>query len=334
MEPTVNIPLTAPEISNLWAAYQGDTLSRCVLSHFAATAEDPEIKELLLYAIELSNGHVARLLDFFNRDGLPVPAAFSDEDLNAEAPRLYSDSFYLGYLMNFGKQGMVIYAYSIPVSSRRDIREYLTECLVSATELLNRSIDLLESKGIYVRPPRIPIPEAPEFVHKESYFHALFGDKRPVSGPEIAHLHANIVTNLLGTALIQGFAQVAGSQDVRDWFLRGRDIASKHVEVFSSLLRDDHLPAPNIWDDAVTTSTTAPFSEKLMMTHIGGLIATGAVNYGVAAPNSPRRDIMAVYGRLLAEIGKYGEDGVEIMLKHHWMEKVPGAVDRDKIAAK
>ena len=71
-----------------------------------------------------------------------------------------------------------------------------------------------------------------------------------------------------------------------------------------------------------------------MMSHIGGLIATGAVNYGVAAPNSPRRDIMATYARLLAEIGKYGEDGVEIMLKQHWMEKVPGAVDRDAIAAK
>lgn len=231
MEPSVKIPLTAPEISNLWAAYQGDTLARCVLTHFAATAEDPAIKELLQYALGLCNMHIARLRDFFNSDGIPVPAAFSDEDLNAQAPRLYSDSFYLGYLMNFGKQGMVIYAYSIPVSSRRDV-------------------------------------------------------------------------------------------------------AGKHVEVFSSLLRDDHLPAPNIWDDAVTTSTTAPFSEKLMMVHIGGLIATGAVNYGVAAPNSPRRDIMDTYGRLLAEIGKYGEDGVEIMLKHHWMEKVPGAVDRDAIAAK
>ncbi len=147
----VKTPLTAPEIANLWAAYQGDTLSRCVLTHFAATAEDQDIKELLLYGLDLSNQHIARLRDFFTGEAIPVPSAFSDEDLNAEAPRLYSDSFYLGYLMNVGKQSMVIYAYSIPVTSRRDIREYLTECLASSTELLNRSIDLLES--IQPHPP-------------------------------------------------------------------------------------------------------------------------------------------------------------------------------------
>ncbi|RIX59271.1 DUF3231 family protein [Paenibacillus nanensis] len=64
---------------------------------------------------------------------------FSDEDLNIEAPRLYSDSFYLGYIMNFGKQGMAIYSFAIAVTSRKDIREYFTECLASSTELLNRS---------------------------------------------------------------------------------------------------------------------------------------------------------------------------------------------------
>ncbi len=123
MDTTVKIPLTAPEIANLWAAYQGDTPSRCVLTHFAATAEDQETKELLLYALDLSNKHIARLRDFFTDEGIPVPSAFSDEDLNAEASRLYSDSFYLGYLMNFGKQGMVIYAYSIPVTSNSEANE-------------------------------------------------------------------------------------------------------------------------------------------------------------------------------------------------------------------
>lgn len=333
MKTDTTIPLTAPEIANLWSGYHGDTLARCVFTHFAKTAEDAEIKELLLYALELSNKHIKRLQAFFDSEGIPVPIAFSDEDLNIEAPRLYSDSFYLGYVMNFGKQGMAIYAYALPVTSRKDIREYFTECLVSATEILNRSIDLLESKGIYVRPPHIPVQNTQEFVHKESYFYALFGDRRPVNGPEIAHLYANIVTNLLGKALIQGFAQAAPSQDIRDWFLRGRDISGKHIEVFSSILRDDNLPAPNIWDDGVTTSTIAPFSEKLMMYHIGGLNVFGATNYGVALPSSTRRDLAVMYGRLLAEIGKYGEDGIELMLKHHWLEKVPGAVDRDKITA-
>ncbi|CAI6035160.1 DUF3231 family protein [Cohnella sp. JJ-181] len=333
MEPIRNIPLTAPEIANLWSAYQGDTMATCVLSHFADTVEDTQIKDLVLYCLEISERHVQWLSEFFQAEEIPVPIAFTNEDVTRGAPRLYSDEICIGYIMNFGKQGMMIYSMAIPVSSRKDVRDYLTGCMESSAEITNRAIDLMESKGIYIRAPKIPIPDSPEFVHKESYFFAVFGDKRPVNGPEIAHLYANVMTNLLGKALIQGFAQVSRTEDVRDWMLRGRDIASKHVDVFSSILRDDNLPAPNYWDDGVTTSTVAPFSEKLMMFHIAGLNVASAANYGVAAPNSPRRDLVATYVRLLGEIGKYAEDGAEIMLKHHRMEKVPGAVDRDAIVA-
>lgn len=329
---TASIPLTAPEMANLWSGFQGDTLARCVFTHFVATAEDKEIKELLSYALELCNKHITRLQGFFEKEGFPVPVGFSDEDVNTQAPRLYSDSFYLGYLMNFGKQGVALYAYALPITSRLDIREYVSECLASATELLNRSITLMETKGLYIRPPQIPVPEVQEFVHKESYFFTLFGDQRPVNGSEIGHLYANLLTNLNGKALVQGFAQVSPTPEIRDWFLRGRDIANKHIEVFSSLLRDDNLPAPNLWDDAVTTSTTAPFSERLMMYHIGGVNAIGVMNYGAAVSYSPRSDIMAAYGRLIAEIGKYSKDGLDIMLQRHWLEKVPGAVDRDALA--
>ncbi|AFC29673.1 hypothetical protein PM3016_2797 [Paenibacillus mucilaginosus 3016] len=331
METAHNIPLTAPEISNLWSGYQGDTLSRCVLTHFAAHVEDTEVRELIAYALELCDKHITRLLGYFETEKIPVPQGFGDEDVDPKAPRLFSDIFYLGYLLNMGKQGMALYAYSVPVSSRQDIREYLSECLASSSALYNRTLDLMLAKGVYVRPPRIPVPEAREYVHKESYFYALFEDKRPVNGPEIAHLYANIVTNLMGKALTLGFAQTAVSKDIRAYLLRGHEISGKHVEVFSSLLRDDGLPAPNYWDDGVTASTTPPYSDRLMMYHIGALSATGAVNYGVAAPNSTRRDITSVYVRLIGEIAKYGEDGAELMLKHQWMEKIPGAVERGSL---
>jgi hypothetical protein len=36
----------------------------------------------------------------------------------------------------------------------------------------------------------------------------------------------------------------------------------------------------------------------------------------------------ADYSRMLREIGTYGDDGLELMIKNGWLEKLPGAVDR------
>lgn len=82
---------------------------------------------------------------------------------------------------------------------------------------------------------------------------------------ELVHLVANISTNAMGRVILLGFAQVAKSQDVRELFVRGQNISQKHIEVLSMFLKNDDLSAPATWDSEVTDSTTAPFSDKLMM---------------------------------------------------------------------
>ncbi|MGG7619134.1 DUF3231 family protein [Bacillus coreaensis] len=170
-----------------------------------------------------------------------------------------------------------------------------------------------------------------EFVEKQSFLAGWFGEQRPLTGLEVTHLYANIQTNKLGEAFCLGLAQVAKQEEIRDYMIRGVEICKKHITLFSEYLHSNFLPAPMTWDQEVTGSTDLPFSEKLIMFHVGLLSAAGMGNYGVAMSLSPRRDIAAMYARLIPEVGKFAEDGTNINIKHRWMEKPPHAIDRDEL---
>ena len=132
--------------------------------------------------------------------------------------------------------------------------------------------------------------------------------------------------------MLLGFAQVAKSQEVREFFVRGQNITQKHFEVLSSLLKADDLSAPATWDSEAMDSTIAPFSDKLMIQHITALIAVGMANYGSALGASTRVDVAADYARLMAETAQFGEDGAQMMIKHGWLEQPPQAADRKELA--
>jgi hypothetical protein len=124
---------------------------------------------------------------------------------------------------------------------------------------------------------------------------------------------------------------VAHSQQVRDYMLRGKEIAQKHVEVFGSILREDEIPSPMTWDSAVTLSKEAPFSDKLIMFHVTALIGGGIGYYAAAIGTSMRRDLATHLVRLTAEIGQYAEDGANLMIQNSWLEQPPTAPDRNAI---
>jgi hypothetical protein len=116
--------------------------------------------------------------------------------------------------------------------------------------------------------------------------------------------------------------------------IRGKEISKKHIEIFSTYLNKNDLPSPMTWDSEVTDSTEPPFSDKLMMYHVGLLSTLGIGNYGVALSLSPRRDIATDLARLIAEVGLYAEDGANITIKNAWLERPPSAIDRNELAKK
>ncbi|MEC1524237.1 DUF3231 family protein [Neobacillus niacini] len=166
---------------------------------------------------------------------------------------------------------------------------------------------------------------------KQQFLAGFFGPKRAITGVEITHLFLNVQTNAIGKALITGFAQTTENEEIKQFLYRGKQIAQKHVDIFSDFLKKEDLPAPMSWDTAVSDSKTPVFSDKLIMFHITGMIAAGIGNYGMAMAASPRRDIGLRYATLIPEISLYAEDGANIMINHGWLKEPPQAEDRDQL---
>jgi hypothetical protein len=221
----------------------------------------------------------------------------------------------------------------LATSARSDMRKFYSDCNNETIELFNLSFDLMLSKGLYTRPPYLHPPEMAQFVKNQGFLTGWFGNRRPLNGIEISNITFNMNKMTMQKALLLGFSQVAQAKDVREYLMRGTQLTSKHVEIFSSLLHEDNLPSPPSWDSEVTNVTTAPFSDRLMMFHTVFLTQSAVAFYGAALAVSMRRDLSTHYTRLTSEMEQYGEDGANILINNGWMEQPPTADDRIALAS-
>jgi len=313
--------MTAAEISYLWTTYLSDTMSICVLKYFLQHIDDSDIKALVNHALDLSYQHVEIIKELFVHEQIAVPQGFTDQDVNLKAERLFSDILYLKYIKNMAGGGLSGYSRMLPNIYRKDIKSFYSKALTSSMELENKSALILLEKGLDTRPPFIPYPDKVEFIQKQSFFLEGLGRRGALSGTEVTHLHFNIETNQLGAALSTGFSQTAQNKQARNYFIRGKEIALKHTKVFRDYLEKNSLPAPAGIEPEVTESTVPVFSDKLMMFHFSVMIYAGIGNYGVAISESQRSDLVIDYSRLNAEILKYSEDGINILVANEWLEQ-------------
>ncbi|MBM7585410.1 hypothetical protein JOC86_001952 [Bacillus pakistanensis] len=333
MESEHNIKLSATEISQLWSAYMNSSMSKCLFTYFLETVEDTQIRLLLEQSLELADTHLVKLTKMFQREGYPLPYGFKvEEDVNKAAPRLFSDSFILYFVYNMGIIAFNFYSLSKTLTARSDINTYFSECVLELNQFDTEAKNLLLSKGLYIRSPYLNPPKEASFVKSQKFMAGWFSEKRPLSAIEITNVFANLQRNALGEATMMGFSQGAQSKEVGRFMVRGRDIAHKHTEIFSSILGKDHLPVPMSWDTEITDSRVSPFSDKLMMFSTTSLIALSIGFYGTSASTSARKDLSLHFVRLSAELGKYAEDGATIMINNGWLEEPPLSEDRDKLA--
>jgi hypothetical protein len=327
-----HIRLTSGEMAVLWGTYINDTLGICTISYFLNYAKDPDVRSVLEYALGLSKKHIETIKQIFQTEKFPIPMGFSNDDVNINAGKLYSESFMLYYIQNMGSMGVNSYSLALPNSVRKDIREFFMKCLSSSSELYDRTCAVLLEKGILIRCPSIPYPSQAEFVQKKSYLGGWYGDQRPLTSIEISFLYLNFYRNNLGNALLTGFSQVANSKQVRHYLYRGAEIAKHHSLVFSKFLSDSNLETPMSWDIMPFDLREPPFSDYLMMYHTTALNNSGIGFYGASIGGSFRKDLSAAYGRLITEVGEFSLVGAKIMIENDWLEKPPTAVDRKGLA--
>jgi hypothetical protein len=329
MNDKAKIRLTAAEMSMIWTQYINDTSSICVNSHFLEKVEDEEVRPVIEFALNGSKQNISFLNDFFIHEKFPVPIGFTDKDVNTRAPKLFSDTYVLMYLRNMSVLGMAAASGTLGIVTRPDLIVFFKSVLKTAVGLQDLTRDLMLKQGTYIRPPYISIPDKVDFVEKQQFLAGFLGKIRPLTAQEITFLFNNVQTNAIGKTLITGFAQTAKNKEVIDYFLRGKQIAQKHIDIFSNYLKKEDLPAPMTWDTSLSDSTFPAFSDKLMMFHVSAMIAAGIGNYGASMAASPRRDLAIQYASLIPEITFYAEDGANIMIKHGWLEEPPQTDDRD-----
>jgi hypothetical protein len=331
MQTDHNVRLTSAEMASLWTTYMNDSMAICVLKYFLAKVEDSEIHPLIELALKTSENHVEKIKTVFESENHPIPVGFTDEDVNLNAPRLFADTYFLYYLRNMAKFGLAAYGLALSTAAREDTMNFFSEALAQSSALQMKVSRCMLSKGIYIRPPYISTPEKVDFVKKQSFLTGWFGDQRTLLGVEIAHIYLNLTNNALGKALIMGFSQVAQSEEVRKYMKRGFQLAAEQIKILQSIMNKEHLPSPMTWDTDVMDSKAAPFSDKLMMFHTIALAGAGIANYGGGMSISLRRDLVSLYGRLMAESGQYAEDGVNIMINQGWLEEQPQADNREAL---
>lgn len=326
-------PLTSTEIGVLWLQYMGDSMSLCVEKFSAAKEQDDQVRPIYQDAVSLMGKTTAQIRQIFQNEGIPLPQGFTDDDVNLDAPALYSDIYRLQYVKFKVNLRMSMNGLSLAESSRADVRNFYRDLSIAIMDLDDRVTNLLLEKGLYIRAPYITVGEKADFIHGQDFMGSFFGGgERKLLMTEIGTLVSNIRNNIIGKILLTGFSQVAESSDVREYFNRGVEIANKHVQIFSEVLRDEDIPIPMSSDAGLTNSTVAPFSDKLMMWHAALLNQAGFAAYGTAIAASMRKDLQASYMRLAAEVGLYAADGANLLIENKWMEEPPQAVDHRELA--
>lgn len=325
-----SIRLTASEIASLWTQYIFDTMSICFFRYVLEHIDDHDIKSIYQTALGLSEKHIQEITEFMLKENYPIPHGFSEKnEVNIHAPRLFQDPFYLNYLYIMTLQGLTGYSLSVSTSIRSDLRKYYITCMTETMMFFDQTIDAMLTKGLLPRPPIISPPDSIDFVNHQSFLTGWFGERRPLNVIEIGDITFNMLKMHLHAALKLGFAQVAQSKDVRQYFMRGLDIANKHLEIFDSVLREDKLNSPISWQSMITNTTFSPFSDKYMMYQIQLSTQLSIAYYGSALSSNARRDIGAHYTRLTLELLHFAEDGANLMIKNGWLEQPPTANDRD-----
>lgn len=326
-----HIRLTSAEMGKLWTTYVGNSLARCVLNYYLQHIDDQDIKKVIKNALNLSETFVENIKEIFIQENFPIPIGYTQEDVNLDAPRLFSDEFYLHYLKYTSKAGMSIYSIAIPIMTREDIRDFFINALNSTVNLITEVNNVLMAKGFLIKPPKIPTPKKVDFIKKQNYLHGFFGDIRPLHALEIAHLGDNTDNNITSKALLIGFSQVAKNEKIREFFIRGKEMTNNHIEISSQKLHKDNLPSPPLLDDLVSESTVSPFSDKLMLGHKIEMFSMKIRTVGNAISLNGRKDLGGMYAKFLMDIGLYVEDGANIMIDHGYMEQPPRAADRDNL---
>lgn len=327
-----NLNLTSAEIGTLWGQYINGTAVDIVNKYMLSIIEDTKIKLLFEDAISTFSKQKQQIALFIENEGFPVPIGFTEADLNKGSKRLFSDIFCLNYLNIITLHGLLGHTTSLCSSVRKDLRKFYDYSDSEGKRMYHLTTDLLLEKGQFQRDPTF-YPEAnPEFISGQSFTDGYFGDKRPLAATEMIALSLNLKKKILEKSLSIGFSQVTQDTEVRKFLKNTQKVSDSQIQALGKILNKDNLPVPMSWESEVTTSQDSPFSDKLILYHIGFLLQASQNYHGAGLASAMRSDLVINYEKIILKNIIVTKDWFNIMTKNKWLEQPPLAPNRNEIA--
>lgn len=330
VKPT-NIELSCTEIGGLWGVYIQESLTVCFLTYLLHHLQDGQIVPLAEEALKISQGRVDKIKKFFLAENFPIPAGFSEGDVNLAAPQLFHDTFTLSFIYMTNRLGMINFAFTASNNVRLDVLDFFNECIHTSTEMFGKAVRMMLEKGVYDRPPKMNYPKKIEYVEKTSFLNGIFGMKRPLNAIELSEIFFNIERNYFSVIVMLGFAQVVEDKKLKDLIIRGKKISEQQIELFNNLLMQEDLLGTVTVSMEVTDSTVSPFTDKLIMAMINILNSVDILLISHALSLSMRTDLTAHYTKIIAEVMSYAKDTYDIMVERKWLEQPPLTTNRKQL---
>ncbi|WP_240377115.1 DUF3231 family protein [Bacillus piscicola] len=327
-----HLTLTSSEIGSLWMEYVNGTMTDIVNRYMFSIIEDTAIKNIFDDALKTFEKQKNQLATFMENEGYPVPIGFTESDLHKGSEKLFSDQFCLIYLHVMTLHGLLGHTSSLSISVRKDLREFYDACGNDGKRMYHQTIELMLEKGIFQRDPIFYPTKAPEYVSSQDFKDGFFGKGRRLTATEIISISFNLKKSIMAKALSIGFSQVTQSKEVRKFLENAEKTIDNQIQSLSKIMHKDNLPVPKSIETEVTVSTNSPFSDKLMLYHIGFLFQTAQVYQGTGLATAMRTDLVTTYEGIILKNLTVTKKWFNLMVQNKWLEQPPLAPNRKELA--
>lgn len=325
------IKLTSSEIGSLWGEYVNGTVIDTVNKYMYSTIEDEAIKGVFNVALQTFEKQKKQIKSFIENEGFPVPIGFNESDLFLGKQKLFTDAFCLNYLHIMSLHGLLGHVTALGISVKKDLREFYDSCDNDAKKMYHLTIELLLEKGLFQRDPLFYAYENPQFISSKDFKDGYFGKGRTLSATEIISISFNLKKSILAKTLSIAFSQVAESKEVKKFLTESAKTADGQIKALAKIMQADNLPVPKSLETEVSMSTDSPFSDKLLMYHMGFLFQAAQTYNGTGLASSMRTDLVTTYESIILQNLMVTKNWFDIMVKNRWLEQPPLAPNRTEI---
>ena len=324
-----NVELTSTEISNIWSSYLKSSMELRFFQYFNATAEDPEVKNIVGKMVEYSQKSLEDLKDIFIKENLTIPLGFTEKDVRLDADKVFSDTFILYICHDITMLSLSTYPAAFPDCTRKDVRNYFQNAMEFTIQMQNEITDLMLSQGVFLKSPQVAMDHTVDLVDEMKYLNGLFGKSRPVNAAEIANLSRVIHRARFSKMVLVTFSKLASHKDVKQHFSKGRDALEKVLETLGDVLEKENIPYSASGDYNTFDVKHSPFSDKLMLFFVNtclGMFCFIMINQ--ALTSSLRTDIVTKFTMISTQMKKFYGKGLLLTITEKWLEQPPQVLDR------